>query len=121
METLESQTNRLKIKYQKRLKLINNFIQNKCTPTWIMIKYLPVLPPNLRPIIKMQDNTIITSDLNYLYSDIININNKITKLKNLLIPTHLIFKEKILLYTTVNKLISNTNKRKYKSNLCSIF
>jgi DNA-directed RNA polymerase subunit beta' len=86
-----------------------------------MIKYLPVLPPNLRPIIKMQDNTIIISDLNYLYSEIININNKIKKFKELSIPEILMIKEKISLQRTIDNLINNKNKKKYSSNMRKIF
>lgn len=82
-----------------------------------MIKYLPVLPPNLRPIIKMQDNTIIISDLNYIYSEIININNKLLKFKELSIPEILMIKEKLSLQATINSLINNKNKKKYTINM----
>lgn len=117
VENEKEKTRNTKNKYQKRLKLINHLIQNKYKPTWIMIKYLPVLPPSLRPIIKMQDNTIIISDLNYIYSEIININNKLIKFKELSIPEILMIKEKLALQMSINKLMNNKSKKKYASNV----
>ena len=51
---------------------MNYFVQTKTKPSWMTIKYLPVLPPNLRPIVKLQDKTIIVTDVNFLYGNIIN-------------------------------------------------
>lgn len=75
-------------------------------------KILPVLPPNIRPIIKLEDKRIITTDLNQLYSKIININNKITKLKKMLIQGKYLNNEKAILQETVNELIVNNEKIK---------
>jgi DNA-directed RNA polymerase subunit beta' len=78
------------------------------------IKYLPILPPNLRPIIKLTDNNIVTSQINLLYIDIINHNNKIYKLKKMLIPNLLLNKEKEILQRKVDKVITDrtqSNKR----------
>ena len=71
------------------------------------IKYLPVLPPNLRPIVKLQDKTIIVTDVNFLYSNIININNKIIKLRKMSVPEPFLYNEKISLQDKVDKLINN--------------
>jgi DNA-directed RNA polymerase subunit beta' len=93
--------------YINRLKLINHFIQTKSRPDWMTIKYLPVLPPNLRPIVKLQDKTIIITDINFLYSNIININNKILKLRKMSVPETFLYNEKILLQDKVDKLINS--------------
>lgn len=93
--------------YKNRLKLINYFIQTKSKPNWMTIKYLPVLPPNLRPIVKLQDKTIIITDVNFLYSNIININNKIMKLRKMFVPETFLYNEKISLQDKVDKLIHN--------------
>lgn len=72
-----------------------------------MIKYLPVLPPNIRPIVKLQDKTIITTDLNFLYSNIINSNNKIIKLRKMSVPETFLNNEKNILQDKIDKLINN--------------
>lgn len=71
------------------------------------IKYLPVLPPNLRPIVKLQDKTIITTDLNLLYLKIINSNNKLLKLRKMYVPENFLNNEKTILQETVDNLINN--------------
>ncbi len=103
--------------YKNRLKLINCFIQSKSSPKWMTIKYLPVLPPNLRPIVRLHDNTIITTDLNFLYSKIVNINNKIIKLRNMNVPESFLNNEKYSLQDTVDKLINNEKVIKNKLQL----
>jgi DNA-directed RNA polymerase subunit beta' len=80
-------------------------------------KFLPVLPPNVRPIIKLEDKKIITTDLNQLYCKIININNKITKLKKMLIQEKYLNNEKSILQESVNELIINNEKIKTKLRL----
>lgn len=71
------------------------------------IKYLPVLPPNLRPVVKLQDKTIIITELNLLYSKIININNKIIKLKKMSVPDNFLTKDINTLQETVTNLLDN--------------
>lgn len=81
------------------------------------IKYLPVLPPNIRPIVRLQDKTIITTDLNFLYSKIIESNNKIIKLRKMSVPETFLNNEKYLLQEAVDKLINNekNNKKDFRS------
>lgn len=83
------------------------------------IKYLPVLPPNIRPIVRLQDKTIITTDLNFLYSKIINSNNKIIKLRKMSVPETFLNNEKNILQETVDRLISNekNTKTEVKNNI----
>lgn len=71
------------------------------------ISYLPVLPPDLRPIIKLQDGTVVTSDINFLYSKIINSNNRITKLKKMQVSEIFLKNEKYVLQETIDSLLDN--------------
>lgn len=71
------------------------------------ISYLPVLPPDLRPIIKLQDGTVVTSDINFLYSKIINSNNRITKLKKMQVSEIFLKNEKYILQETIDSLLDN--------------
>jgi DNA-directed RNA polymerase subunit beta' len=73
----------------------------------MIIKYLPVLPPNVRPIVRLPDKTIITTDLNFLYTKIININIKIKKLRLMKIPETFLNNERNTLQEAVDRLISN--------------
>lgn len=105
--------------FKNRLKLINFFIQTKTSPSWMTIIYLPILPPNLRPIVKLQDKTIITTDLNYTYGKIIESNNKIKKLRKMSVPEVFLTNEKNILQIKVDNLINNqkkiTNSKKINS------
>ena len=92
-------------------------MQTKSKPTWLTLKYLPVLPPNLRPIIKMSDNTILIHESNYLYTDIINCNNKLYKLKKTQIPKRFLNNENQILQEKINMLIGN---KKDKSKINSV-
>nr|NP_075007.1 RNA polymerase beta' subunit [Euglena longa]P58131.1 RecName: Full=DNA-directed RNA polymerase subunit beta'; AltName: Full=PEP; AltName: Full=Plastid-encoded RNA polymerase subunit beta'; Short=RNA polymerase subunit beta' [Euglena longa]CAC24618.1 RNA polymerase subunit [Euglena longa] len=96
-----------------KIKLYNYLLQTKIKFSWLLFKYLPVLPPNVRPIINMKNNQQISNDLNTLYASIINVNNKIIKLKESLIPDNYFINEKILLQKKVDQLINN---EKYKEN-----
>lgn len=78
------------------------------------IKFLPVLPPNIRPIVRLKDKTIITTDLNFLYAKIIDNNNKINKLRKMSVPENFLNSEKLLLQENVNKLINNDNSKSNK-------
>lgn len=86
---------------------MNYFVQTKTKPSWMTIKYLPVLPPNLRPIVRLQDKTIIVTDVNFLYGNIINSNNKIIKLRKMYVPERFLNNEKLILQDKVDKLINN--------------
>lgn len=96
--------------YKNRLKIINSFIQSKTNPEWMTIKYLPVLPPNLRPIVRLQDKTIIATDLNFLYGKIIETNNKIKKLRKMSVPDKFLNNEKSFLQENVDNLVDNEKR-----------
>lgn len=96
--------------YRDRLKIINYFLNTKTNPEWMTIKYLPVLPPNIRPIVKLQDKTIIATDLNFIYGKIIESNNKVIKLRKMSVPEKFLNSEKNFLQETVDRLIDNNKK-----------
>lgn len=108
-------TKKNKKKLINRYKLINHFIETKTKPEWMTIKFLPVLPPELRPIMKLQDNVIVSSDFNILYGKIINSNNRILQLKSMKINEKFLKKEKQILQEAIDSLIDksqNNNKKK---------
>lgn len=114
------------IAYKNRLKLLNFFIQTKTKPEWMILKYLPVLPPDIRPIVKIQDKTVVTTDLNFSYLNIISTNNKITKLRKMLVPEKFLSNEKLFLQQKVDTLIvgekstlNNRNSDKLMKSLSS--
>lgn len=91
--------------YQKTLMILNLFIQNKTKPNWMIIKYLPVLPPNLRPMIKLKDNTLARTEINQKYSKTIETNQKIEKLIKFGTEENFILDEKISLQKSVDQII----------------
>lgn len=94
-------------KLKERIRLLSYFLQTKIKLEWMIISFLPVLPAGLRPILKLEDNTIVTSDLNFLYSEIIKYNNKIEFFEKMLAPKKLIRKETKNLQEAVDTLINN--------------
>jgi DNA-directed RNA polymerase subunit beta' len=103
---------------ENKKRIVNYFKQTKSKPRWLLFKYLPVIPPNIRPIVKLQDKLIIITDLNFLYANILNINNKIKKLHKMSVPKNFINGEKYVLQTKVDQLLLNSknqNKSKLKS------
>lgn len=86
----------------------------------MLIKFLPVLPPNLRPIIKLKDKAIITTDLNGSYANIISSNNKLKKLRKMHVPENFLNNEKLTLQKKVDLLITNETKNKPQKNTKSL-
>lgn len=89
----------------------------------MLIKYLPMLPPNLRPVVELENNTVIVTDLNFLYLNILRINKLIRSLKIAILMEDLIINEKLSLQYNVDKLINNEKSSNRKSilgsrNLC---
>ncbi len=102
--------------YKNRLKLLNFLSQTKTKPEWMVLKFLPVLPPDIRPIVKIQDKTVVTTDLNFSYLNIISINNKIIKLRKMLVPERFLSNEKLFLQQKVDNLIAGEKKSISKNN-----
>jgi len=111
-------------KLQKRLTLIENFIQSGCKPEWMILTVLPVIPPELRPLVPLDGGRFATSDLNDLYRRVINRNNRLKRLMELNAPDIIVRNEKRMLQEAVDALFDNgrrgrvitgTTKRPLKS------
>ncbi|MBN1325515.1 DNA-directed RNA polymerase subunit beta' [Candidatus Falkowbacteria bacterium] len=92
----------------KRLRLVKNFIKNNIEPDWMILKAVPVIPPDLRPMVPLDGGRFATSDLNDLYRRVINRNNRLKKLKELNAPEVIIRNEKRMLQEAVDALIDNS-------------
>ena len=111
-------------KLLKRLKLIESFIESGNKPEWMILKVLPILPPDLRPLVPLDAGRFATSDLNDLYRRVINRNNRLKKLLDLNAPDIIVRNEKRMLQEAVDALLDNgrrgkvitgANKQKLKS------
>ena len=111
-------------KLSKRLKLLESFQRTTNEPSWMILKVLPVLPPELRPLVPLEGGRFATSDLNDCYRRVINRNNRLNRLLNLHAPEVIIHNEKRMLQEAVDSLLDNTrgnqsvvdyNRRRLKS------
>lgn len=111
-------------KLAKRLKLIESFIESGNKPEWMILTVLPVLPPDLRPLVPLDGGRFATSDLNDLYRRVINRNNRLKRLLDLSAPDIIVRNEKRMLQEAVDALLDNgrrgraitgSNKRPLKS------
>lgn len=122
MEQTKSETKIKKI--SKRLKLLESLEQSGNRPEWMILTELPVLPPELRPLVPLDGGRFATSDLNDLYRRVINRNNRLKRLLGLAAPDIIVRNEKRMLQEAVDALLDNgrrgraitgTNKRPLKS------
>ncbi len=111
-------------KLSKRVKLIESFIASGNDPSWMILTVLPVLPPDLRPLVPLDGGRFATSDLNDLYRRVINRNNRLKRLLDLSAPDIIVRNEKRMLQEAVDALLDNgrrgkaitgSNKRPLKS------
>ncbi len=111
-------------KLVKRLKIIESFIDSNTKPEWMILDVLPVIPPELRPLVPLDGGRFATSDLNDLYRRVINRNNRLKRLLELHAPDIIVRNEKRMLQESVDALFDNgrraraitgTNKRPLKS------
>ena len=133
---LEEEVERLKVelketgsearrkKLVKRLKLVESFIESKTRPEWMILEVVPVIPPELRPLVPLDGGRFATSDLNDLYRRVINRNNRLKRLIELRAPEIIVRNEKRMLQESVDALFDNgrrgraitgANKRPLKS------
>jgi len=96
----------------KRLKIINQVKNSKNKPEWIVMEVIPVIPPDLRPLVLLERDNFATSDLNDLYRRIINRNNRLKKLMDLNAPEVIIRNEKRMLQQAVDSLMDNGRCRR---------
>ncbi|WNJ26310.1 DNA-directed RNA polymerase subunit beta' [Xanthomonas translucens pv. translucens] len=108
----------------KRIKLVEAFLESGNRPEWMVMTVLPVLPPDLRPLVPLDGGRFATSDLNDLYRRVINRNNRLRRLLELNAPDIIVRNEKRMLQESVDALLDNgrrgraitgTNKRPLKS------
>ncbi|WP_295434066.1 DNA-directed RNA polymerase subunit beta' [uncultured Thiodictyon sp.] len=124
-EEIETTNSETKIKkLAKRLKLMESLIGSGNRPEWMILTVLPVLPPELRPLVPLDGGRFATSDLNDLYRRVINRNNRLKRLLDLVAPDIIVRNEKRMLQEAVDALLDNgrrgraitgTNKRPLKS------
>jgi DNA-directed RNA polymerase subunit beta' len=91
----------------KRLRIIDQFIASGSDPSWMVLDIIPVLPPDLRPMVQLDGGRFATSDLNDLYRRVINRNNRLARLQEILAPELIIRNEKRMLQEAVDALIDN--------------
>jgi DNA-directed RNA polymerase subunit beta' len=107
-EELPDTTSDTKIKkFTKRLKLMEAFLHSGNRPEWMVMKVLPVLPPELRPLVPLDGGRFATSDLNDLYRRVINRNNRLKRLLDLNAPDIIVRNEKRMLQEAVDALLDN--------------
>ena len=99
-------------KLQKRLKVIEAFNNTDAKPEWMMLSVIPVLPPDLRPLVPLDGGRFATSDLNDLYRRVINRNNRLLRLMELNAPEIIIRNEKRMLQESVDALFDNGRRGK---------
>ncbi|NQV48045.1 MAG: DNA-directed RNA polymerase subunit beta' [Rhodospirillaceae bacterium] len=111
-------------KFVKRLKLVESFIASGARPEWMILEVIPVIPPELRPLVPLDGGRFATSDLNDLYRRVINRNNRLKRLIELRAPEIIVRNEKRMLQESVDALFDNgrrgraitgANKRPLKS------
>ncbi|MFY9457365.1 MAG: DNA-directed RNA polymerase subunit beta' [Candidatus Spechtbacterales bacterium] len=100
-----------KRKTLRRLRTIRGFIQGKARPEWMFLQVLPVLPPELRPMVQLDGGRYATSDLNDLYRRVINRNNRLKRLREINAPEVICRNEKRMLQEAVDALIDNSARK----------
>ena len=96
----------------KRLEIVEAFKNSKTRPEWMILDAVPVLPPELRPMVQLDGGRFATSDLNDLYRRIVNRNNRLRKIMEIRAPKSILNSEKRLLQEAVDALIDNTKRSK---------
>src|SRR6266849_5587925 len=102
-----TKSKQIRKKLAKRLKLVQGFQNSHARPEWMILDVLPVIPPDLRPLVPLEGGRFATSDLNDLYRRIINRNNRLKHIESLRAPEVMIHNEKRLLQEAVDALIEN--------------
>jgi len=106
-EELKKTTGQKTKKIIKRLQIVEAFRKSNCKPEWMVLEIIPVIPPDLRPMVQLEGGRFATSDLNDLYRRVINRNNRLKRLLELGAPEIIIKNEKRMLQEAVDALIDN--------------
>ena len=105
---MKNETSKMKrLKYAKRLKVVDAFCKSGNRPEWMIMDVIPVIPPELRPLVTLDGGRFATSDLNDLYRRVINRNNRLKKLMELRAPEVIVRNEKRMLQEAVDALFDN--------------
>ena len=96
-----------KAKLIKRLRVVDNFVATGSKPEWMILSVVPVIPPDLRPMVQLDGGRFATSDLNDLYRRVINRNNRLARLQEIMAPEIIVRNEKRMLQEAVDALIDN--------------
>ncbi len=102
-----TRSKQIRKKLAKRLKLVQGFANSRTRPEWMVLEVLPVIPPDLRPLVPLEGGRFATSDLNDLYRRVINRNNRLKNLLQLKTPDVIIRNEKRMLQEAVDALFDN--------------
>ena len=111
-EELENASGQKRIKILKRLEVLEAFRQSGNRPEWMILDVIPVIPPDLRPMVQLDGGRFATSDLNDLYRRVINRNNRLKRLLELHAPDIIVRNEKRMLQEAVDALIDNGRRGK---------
>lgn len=103
----QTKSKQIRKKLAKRMKLVQGFLNSKTRPEWMILNVLPVIPPDLRPLVPLEGGRFATSDLNDLYRRVINRNNRLRTLLQLKTPEVIIRNEKRMLQEAVDALFDN--------------
>ncbi|OKL46008.1 DNA-directed RNA polymerase subunit beta' [Boudabousia marimammalium] len=106
-EIIENGTGQRRTRALKRLKVVNAFLQTGTSPVGMVLDYVPVIPPDLRPMVQLDGGRFATSDLNDLYRRVINRNNRLKRLLDLNAPEIIVDNEKRMLQESVDALFDN--------------
>jgi DNA-directed RNA polymerase subunit beta' len=111
-EVRTSRSKQKRMKATKRLKVVESFRRSGNRPEWMILTVLPVIPPDLRPMVQLDGGRFATSDLNDLYRRVINRNNRLKRLLELGAPDVIVRNEKRMLQEAVDSLIDNSQRGK---------
>ena len=106
-EEITNSKGQKRAKLIKRIRVIDNFIATNAKPEWMVLDAIPVIPPDLRPMVQLDGGRFATSDLNDLYRRVINRNNRLARLQEILAPEIIVRNEKRMLQEAVDALIDN--------------
>ena len=106
-ETIRTSKGQKQQRAIKRLKVVNAFIKSENRPEWMVLEAIPVIPPELRPMVQLDGGRFATSDLNDLYRRVINRNNRLKRLLDLGAPEIIVNNEKRMLQEAVDALFDN--------------
>jgi DNA-directed RNA polymerase subunit beta' len=106
-EEIANSKGQKRAKLIKRLRVVDNFVATGSKPEWMVLDVIPVIPPDLRPMVQLDGGRFATSDLNDLYRRVINRNNRLARLQEILAPEIIVRNEKRMLQEAVDALIDN--------------